>query len=47
MGKEAELIFTVPVGMTFWEWGEHEPIIIALFIPVVSHINWRGPWTIK
>ena len=47
MGKEAELIFTVPVGMTFWEWGEHEPIIIALFLMIFSGRNWKGPWNIS
>ena len=47
MGKEADLLFTVIVGMPFWGFGEHEPLIIALFIPVVYCSNWSIPWTIK
>ena len=47
MGKEADLLFTVPVGIPFWRLGEHEPLIIALFIPVFYRRNWRGNWTIK
>ena len=47
MGKEADLMFTVTVGIPFWGFGEHEPLIITLFLPVVSWRNWRGPWKIK
>ena len=47
MGKEADFLFTVIVGIPFWGLGEHEPLIIALFLPVVSFSNWRGAWTIK
>ena len=47
MEKEADLLFTVTVGIPFWGLGEHEPLIIALFLPVVSFSNWRGAWTIK
>ena len=46
-GKDADLLFTVTVGIPFWGLGEHEPLIIALFLPVVSCSNWRGTWTIK
>ena len=28
MGKEADLMFTVTIGMPFWGLGEHEPLII-------------------
>ena len=47
MGKEAYLLFTGTFGMSFWGLLEHEPLIIALFIPVVSYKNWRGSWTIN
>ena len=40
MGKEADLLFTVPIGMSFGVLGEHEPLIIALFLPVVYRRNW-------
>ena len=47
MGKEMEFMFKITVGMPFWGLGEHEPLIIALFVTVVSCRNWRGPWKIK
>ena len=47
MGKEADLLFTVTVGIIFWGLGEHEALIIPFFIPVVYYSNWRIPWTIK
>ena len=46
MGKEVDLLFTVPVGIPFWVLGEHEPPIIALFLPIVSRRNWKGTVTI-
>ena len=36
MGKDASILFTIPVGMPFWGLEEHEPPIAALFLPVVS-----------
>ena len=47
MGKESDLLFTVTVGIPFWGLGEHESLIIALFLPVVHCINLRGYWKIK
>ena len=47
MGKEADLLFTVTVWVSFWVLGEHEPLIIAFFLPVISCRNWRRPWKIK
>ena len=44
MGKEMEFMFNITVGMPFWGLGEHETLIIALFVTVVSCRNWRGPW---
>ena len=45
-GKEAEFLFTVTVGMPCWGLGEHEYLIIALFLPIVSQRNWKGTWNI-
>ena len=47
MGKEADLLFTVTVGIPFWGLGEHESLIISLVLPVLYCSNWRGPWTIN
>ena len=40
-------MFNVPVGIPCWVLGEHEPLIIALFITVFSRGNQKLPWTIN
>ena len=40
-------MFTVTVGISCWGLGEHEPLIISLFLPIVSRWNWKGPLTIR
>ena len=47
MGKEADFLFTVPVGMKIWGLGEHETPILYLKIPVFFCRNLGVPWTIK
>ena len=46
MGKETDFIFNVTVRMLFWELGDHETLIIALFLPIVLRRSWKGTWTI-
>ena len=36
MGKEADWLITVTDGILFWGLGEHGPLIITLFFPIVS-----------
>ena len=47
MVKEADLLFTITVDMPFWGLKEHEPLIVALFIPIVSHRECLGPWNFR
>ena len=47
IGKDSDLILTVPVRMPCWGLGEHEPLMIALFMLIVSRKNWKGPWIIR
>ena len=42
-----EFLFTVPVGMPCWVLVEHDLLIIAVFIPIVSRRKWKGSWTIQ
>ena len=46
MVKEADLLFTVLVGMPFWGMGNHEPLIVALLLPIITCRYGKGPWTI-
>ena len=45
--KEAYFIFTIPLRQKLRVLSEHGPLIVALFLAVISHINWSGPWTIS
>ena len=47
MGKEADFLFTVTVGMPFGRLGEHKPVIFALFLYIVSQSNLKVTWTIR
>ena len=37
-------MFEVPVGTPMWPTGNHEPLIIAVLLPIITHRDWRGPW---
>ena len=39
MGKEADLLFIIPVGMPFGILEEHEPLIVALFLLIFHAVN--------
>ena len=47
MVKEADLLFTIPVCMTFWGLEEHKSIIVALFLPIVLRRECRDPCNIR
>ena len=45
--KEADLLFTIPVGIPFWGLGGHKPLIVAFFVPIVTGKEWRGPSNVR
>ena len=47
IGKASYFLLTVPVGIPFWDLGEHEPLTIEFFLPIISRTNWIGIWTVK
>ena len=47
LGKDADVMFTVPVGTPFWPKSCHEPLIISILLPVVRRRNWQGPWIFR
>ena len=47
MGKEADLLFTIPDNMKFWGLGEQEPLIITFFLPIVTRRECRGPCNVR
>ena len=47
MVKEDELLFTITIGMHFWVLEEHEPLIIDMFLPILTRRELRGPWNVR
>ena len=40
-------VFTVNDGIPFWGLGDHETLIVALAIPVVTLSGWKRPCTVR
>ena len=47
MVSEADLLFSVFIGVFFWVLVEHEPLIVALFLPIIKLGYRREPWTTR
>jgi hypothetical protein len=41
LSKTCDLVFTIPVGTDVWELTHHEPLIIGVAFPLISHRPWR------
>jgi hypothetical protein len=39
--KEADFVFEVPVGRDIWKREMHEPLLIAVCLPFISHSPWK------
>ena len=48
LSKDADLMFTVATGdRHFWETSQHEPLIVAIVLPLSYCENYRGPWVAR
>ena len=47
LGKDADLMFHVKAGTSFWPKGMHEPLIILLVLPLRFVPHYRGPWVMR
>ncbi len=47
LGKNADILFTVPAGVPFWRGTQFEPLIIALVFPLAHVSGSTGPWAVK
>ena len=47
MGKDADMLFNVPVGIQFGVLVYYGPLIAALFLPIITHVDWMVPWTAR
>jgi hypothetical protein len=41
LGKARDVMITIPVGTPVWPASEHEPLILAISFPLISHRPWR------
>jgi hypothetical protein len=39
--KVCDVVFTIPLGTNFWGVREHEPLLVGLALPLISHRPWR------
>ena len=42
LGKEEDILITLPVGFSFWNLEHHEPLVIACLFPIDKHRYWSG-----
>ena len=47
MGKDADVLFTVPAGVNFWASSQFEPLIVAIVFPLAHIPRYTGPWLVK
>jgi len=47
LSKDVDVMFTVQTGVSFWGALQHEPLLVAIALPL-SHVpSYRGPWLAK
>jgi hypothetical protein len=47
LGKNADILFTVPAGVPFWGATQFEPLIVAIVFPLAHVSGHTGPWAVK
>ena len=47
LGKNADILFTVPAGVPFWGGTQFEPLIVAIIFPLAHVSGYTGPWAVK
>ena len=47
LGKNADILFTVPAGVPFWGGPQFEPLIVAIIFPLAHVSDYTGPWLVK
>ncbi len=47
LGKDTDVLFTVPAGVSFWASGQIEPLIVAIVFPLAHVPSYTGPWVVR
>ena len=45
--KDSDFIFNTPTWLSVWPNTCREPFCIAIIIPVIRRIIWKGPWVVR
>ena len=45
LSKDADVMFEVKAGTSFWPKSMHEPLTILIILPLAHDSNYSGPWT--
>jgi hypothetical protein len=43
LGTDADILFTIPAGVTFWASGQFEPLIVAIVFPLLTYQGTLDP----
>ena len=46
LSKDADVLFTINVGPSFWPCSMNEPLIMLIVLPLAHVSNYRGPWVL-
>jgi hypothetical protein len=47
LGKNADMLFTVPAGVPFWGGSQFEQLIVAIVFPLAHVSNYTGRWVVR
>ena len=47
LGKDFDILMTITAGGHFWDKSQHEPLILAIVLPLVYVETYRAPWTAR
>ena len=47
LSKDADVVFTIRAGTSFWPASMHEPLILMIVLPLNHVPKHRGPWTLR
>ena len=45
--KDSDFIFNTFTWLSVWPNTCHDPLCIAIIVPVISRIHWKGPWVVR
>ena len=47
LSKDVDVLFTINVGLSFWTYSIHEPLIVLIILPLAHVSNYRVTWMLR